>query len=86
MPGFSSLRIVPFEPQFHWEPSLIACANRINQPHEDYPRYTGKAALALEHRRKAPRPGLVWPDALVLQNLRQSIFQGESPAPGGSRT
>ena len=37
MLGFSPLRIVPFEPQFHWEPSFVACADRINRPHADSP-------------------------------------------------
>ncbi len=37
LPAFGGLRIMPWEPSFHWEPTLESCANRINFPHEDYP-------------------------------------------------
>lgn len=79
MPGFSSLRIVPFEPRFHWEPSLGACADRINRPHEDYPRYVGQTARAIEVRRQKPAwpCGNIWPHALDLQGLHWDIFEGK---------
>ena len=78
MPGFSSLRIVPFEPQFHWEPCLNACAHRINRPHEDYPRYVEHTANALACRQLRPwNGGNPWPSILDLQGIHLDIFRGE---------
>ena len=79
MPGFSSFRIVPFEPQFHWERGLRACADRINRPHEDYPRYVGATArvLACHHSKLWAAPGQAWPGIFDLQEIHQRIFQGE---------
>lgn len=80
MPGFSSMRIVPFEPEFHWEPDLRACADRINRPHEDYPRYVDNTAAALAARLRQPWPGPNgWPTGPELQKLHQAIFQDEKP-------
>ena len=78
MPGFSSFRIVPFEPQFHWENSMGECADRINRPHEDYPRYVAHTGqlLSCHHDRLWPG-GSPWPDILNLQGIHQSIFRGE---------
>lgn len=80
MPGFSSLRIVPFEPEFHWEPKLDACADRINRPHEDYPRYVDNTAAALAARLDKPWSENGWPDSAALQQLHQDIFRGEKPS------
>ena len=81
MPGFSSLRIVPFEPEFHWEPKLDACADRINRPHEDYPKFVSATATALAARLQRPWPGPNgWPDSPALQQLHRDIFRGEKPS------
>ena len=78
MPGFSPLRIVPFEPQFHWEPSFVACADHINRPHADSPRYRAHTATALlYHHLKLLPGGRPWPSALALQELHQTIFRHE---------
>ena len=82
MPGFSSLRIVPFEPQFHWEPCLNACADRINRPHEDYPRYVANTSgLLSRHWTKLwADKDRIWPNELDLQGLHLDIFHGEKPS------
>lgn len=36
---FASLRIIPFNPTFTWVKTVGECADKINQPHEDYPKY-----------------------------------------------
>ena len=78
MPGFRSLRIVPFDPQFHWETSFVACADRINRPHEDYPRYRANTATALSyHHLKLWPGGSPWPNVMDLQSLHLDIFEGQ---------
>ena len=36
-PSFQSLRVLPWEPRFHWVDSLWEAAWAINLPHEDFP-------------------------------------------------
>ena len=81
MPGFSSLRIIPFEPQFHHSPDLETCADHINRPHrDDYPRYVNSTAAALTARLNHPWPDPGWPDNASLLALHRAIFQGDKPS------
>ena len=81
MPGFSSFRIVPFEPQFHWEPGFSAAADRINRPHEDYPKYVPSTAEALQTLSNGIYwPANGWPSGADLLDLHGRIFQDDKPA------
>lgn len=81
MPGFSSLRVVPFEPNFAFQPDVPACADKINSFHlDDYPRYVPTTITALESRLRQPWPTKRWPNIQELQELHQDIFQGAKPS------
>ncbi len=38
LPAFQHLRVIPWDPEFHWTGIAGECADHINRPHEDYPR------------------------------------------------
>lgn len=81
MPGFTSIRIVPFEPDFDWQPDITACADKINSFHlDDYPKYVPATIAALEARLSQPWPANRWPTGAELQDLHHAIFGADKPS------
>ncbi len=48
MPYFSSLRTIPWEPNFEWVDTIEEAADKINQPHEDYPKRVDNTVIQIE--------------------------------------
>ena len=48
-PFFRSVRQNDWNPFFHWNTTIEACADRINQPHEDYPRRVPDTQKAIQY-------------------------------------
>ena len=48
-PFFKSARQNDWEPLFHWTGQVADCAERINRPHEDYPRRIPDTERAIQY-------------------------------------
>ena len=78
VPRFADLRQgEPWIPYFHHQPTLRACADRINRPHEDYPRQVNATVQAIRKTLELHPAAIT--TGLILQ-VHSIVFAGEPHA------
>lgn len=82
MTYFDTLRIIPFEPTFDWMNTIDEVADKINQPHEDYPQRVEATAIQLLKVLqffKATKDKLIYEippiSNLILKTIHSKIFK-----------
>ena len=75
MRHFEQLRTIPWEPRFHTLEDEALVADRINRPHEDYPRYVQPT---LDAMRLVKITG--FPSEQKIQEIHMLIFHDDKPS------
>lgn len=87
-PFFADLRHNAWHPRFHWQHSTGEAADRINLPHEDYPRRVGDTERALimvmtRNQSHLQEHGRTLPITLdLVRDVHRAIFADHGRAAG----
>ena len=81
MRRFESLRVIPWDPQFVWQPTHALSAVYINMPHEDYPSRVQITDSVLASVRASLSPSThrkCTPTLKLIKDIHSTIFYDKS--------